>query len=113
MRPIITLHKNLTYEDWDRQDIFAMMGNIGSEVNRTVKWKSKNKEKMWRAAFERSLELFDISKTSPALTESQRHEIGRAREAWCDYVVGDNIYSSNSIELQKYFDQFAIARSRV
>lgn len=112
MRPIITLHKNLTLEDWDSQDIFAMMGNIGSEISRTLKWKSKNKEKMWQAAFARSLELFDISKTSPALTEPQRHEITRARETWCDYLIGDNIYSTNSTELQKYFDQFAFARSR-
>ena len=103
------LHKDLELESWARQSIFEIMGNIGSEVNRTIKWKAKGKNKMWQAAFDRSLELFDISKQLKTLPSSQMRELCRSREVWCDYVVGDNEYNSTAENIQRYFDQFAIA----
>lgn len=102
-------HQDLDLEKWAAQSIFEIMGNIGSEVSRTIKWKQKGREQMWRAAFDRSLELFDISKTLMHLTDGQRKEIYRSREVWADFIIGDNEYNSTAENIQKYFDQFAYA----
>lgn len=109
-RPPIVYHQALTYKDWDSQSIFAMLGNIGSEVSRTIKWQQKGKPEVWEAAFARSLELFDLARTSSSLTSTQRGELARAREVWCDFAWGDNNYNSTAESLLKYFDQFASAR---
>jgi hypothetical protein len=89
------------------------MGNIGSEVSRTIKWKVKGKQKMWEAAFDRSLELFDLSKEITTLPSSQKKELHRSREVWCDFIVGDNVYNSTAENIQKYFDQFALAANNI
>lgn len=105
-------HKNLDLEAWQNQDIFAVMGNIGSEVSRAIKWKSKNREKQCKEALYRSLELFDLSIDNKNLTSAQLGELLRAREVWVDFIFGDNDYNSSSANIQRYFDQFAIARER-
>jgi len=102
-------HKNLDLEDWHKQNIFGVMGNIGSEVSRTIKWKNKNNKRRWSEAFYRSLELFDLSIDNKNLTSAQLGELLRAREVWVDFIFGDNIYCSSSMDIQRYFDQFAIA----
>lgn len=105
-------HKNLDLEAWQNQDIFAVMGNIGSEVSRAIKWKSKNREKQCKEALYRSLELFDLSINNKNLTSAQLGELLRAREVWVDFIFGDNDYNSSTTNIQRYFDQFAIARER-
>ncbi len=105
----IKFHKNLKIEEWNNQDIFGVMGNIGSEVSRAIKWKNKNKKDRWVKALYRSLELFDISLTNKNLSNAQIGELLRAREVWVDFIFGDNNYNSSAKSLQKYFDQFAIA----
>ncbi|MCA9382665.1 hypothetical protein KC660_04650 [Candidatus Dojkabacteria bacterium] len=105
-------HKNLDIKSWQNQDIFDVMGNIGSEVSRAIKWKSKNREKQCKEALYRSLELFDLSINNKNLTSAQLGELLRAREVWVDFIFGDNDYNSSSANIQRYFDQFAIARKR-
>ena len=107
---LIKFHKNLDIEDWQKQDIFYVMGNIGSEVSRAIRW--KNKKKKWEESLYRSLELFDLSIGNKNLTSAQLGELLRAREVWVDFIFGDNIYNSSSIDIQKYFDKFAIVHQR-
>jgi len=109
----IKFHQDLTLEAWSRQNIFEIMGNIGSETSRAIKWKEKGREKMWQAAFDRSLELFDLSKEIKTLPSSQKAELNRAREVWCDFIFGDNQYNSTAESLQKYFDDFAVAARNI
>lgn len=105
----IKFHKDLTFESWAAQNIFQMMGNIGSEISRAIKWKQKGRQEIWQAAFDRSLELFDLTKEVNTIPSSQKSEIHRSREVWCDFMVGDNEYKSTAESIQKYFDEFAIA----
>ena len=92
------------------------MGNIGSEVHRTLKWRGKDKTQ-FEAAFERTLELFDLSLEdvrwrSPALSGTGRgrlREIARAREVFCDAAFGGEKYSSSLDDVDRYFFLFALA----
>lgn len=80
------------------------MGNIGSEVSRSMRWFGKN-QRRFQASFDRALELIDLS-----ICEADKHgklrELCRAREELCDYFEG-NSWGSNPVAIQKYYDQFA------
>ena len=109
-QPII-YHKDLESSGKWKEFTFAeQMANIGSEVSRAIKWTEKGKPDMSQKAFERGLELLD-------LTRRQAHgprlrELGRAREVLCDYFAGNNDYASTPHDIQKYFDDFAYACRR-
>lgn len=101
-------HKELANGQWEKLSFCEQMANIGSEVERTIKWKSKNKPELSQRAFIRALELLDLSlsvqKTSPRLKE-----LSRLREILADYFTFDNIYKSDNKSLQKYFMAFNFA----
>jgi len=63
------------------------------------------------AAFDRALELFDLT-LEDRRWETRRKEIARAREVFCDYLVGDNEYGSTAASLDSYFLAFAVAARR-
>lgn len=105
------LHKNLR-EKWLKMSFAEQMGNIGSEVGRAARTQNQNPERFW-GAVERALELFDLT-----LTDTRWHgrfrEIGRAKEVFCDAVLGGREYNSFLPDLERYFMQFALlVRSRV
>lgn len=99
------------FDTWHQMSLASQMGNIGSEVSRSLK--NQNKPKRFEGAFNRALELFDF--TIESLTrrhaEAELKEVCRAREEFCDYFNG-NSYNTNPTKMQKYYDDFAIfARS--
>lgn len=104
------IHKNLTPQKWAKSSLFEQMANIGSEVHRTITWRNKNPEYS-RLAFERSLELFDLT-TIDKKNSSRLGEILRARELWCDYIDGNNQYGQNDEMWEKYFYAFNYAARR-
>jgi len=48
-------HKNLASGGWQKLSFFEQMANIGSEVERTIKWKNKGNAEYSRLAFGRAL----------------------------------------------------------
>lgn len=62
-------------------------------------------------AFERALELFDLTLDDPRHRQSaaRLRELARAREVVVDFFDGANEYRSTASTLQKYFDEFALA----
>ncbi|MBD3280543.1 hypothetical protein GF389_03400 [Candidatus Dojkabacteria bacterium] len=93
---------------WNEMSFLEKMSNIGSEVSRTITAMERNDEVSKNAAFERSLELFDLTLNN-SLTSSQLKELCRAREAWVDFVAYDNEYKSTKESWRNYFDQFLYA----
>lgn len=87
------------------------MANIGSEVNRALNWRQKNQPTIAQNAFERSLELFDLTLDAPA-NRDRLKEVARARECWVDFFFGQNEYASTEESWKKYFLQFAYAARR-
>ena len=104
----IAQHKNLE-ETWKKQSLPYQMANIGSEVSRA--FKNQDKPTRFRGAFERALELFDLSidVAKERRADATLRELCRAREEFCDYFNG-NTYCSNFAKIQKYYDDFATLR---
>lgn len=98
-------HKTLTPERWAGLTLAQQLANIGAEVGRSISQRAAGNEEYANLAFERALELFDLSKTVqtrfPALKE-----LARAREVYCDYFAGENAYNSSAESLNRYFLQF-------
>lgn len=101
-------HQNLALGKWQDLSFFEQMANIGSEVERTIKWKNKGNQDYANQAFERALELFDIT-VDDVKNRKRLTEILRAREIFADFFVGGNNYNSADKQWQNYFYAFNFA----
>ncbi len=100
-------HARLASGKWSTYHFFDQMGNVGSEVERTLVWKNKNHEYSM-AAFHRALELIQLT-IDQTNSSSKLRELTRLREAFADYVIGDNLYSSTDEQWRNYFFAFSVA----
>jgi hypothetical protein len=101
------IHKDLANGRWFTFSLSEQMGNIGSEISRAGKQENKNPE-LFQKATDRALELFDLT-LSDKRWRGRLKEIGRAREVFCDAILGGREYGTRLKDLQKYFDYFGIA----
>jgi vacuolar-type H+-ATPase catalytic subunit A/Vma1 len=101
-------HKNLAGGRWLEFSFFEQMANIGSEVERTIKWKNKGNAEYSQMAFERTLELLDLT-IGAEKSKSHLKELLRVRETLADYFAFDNIYHSTDKSWQNYFYAFNFA----
>ena len=105
-------HQQLASGRWKELSFFEQMANIGSEVERAIKWKNKNNADYSRQAFERALELLDLSIRSEK-NKQKLKEMTRLREVLADYFAFENNYKSSDQKWQNYFYGFNFAaRSR-
>ena len=97
-------------ERWWTFSLAQQLGNVGSEVGRALRWRSKNPT-IAQGALDRALELIDLTLDDPRHRTSvaRLREICRAREVLLDFVVGTNQYGSTEETLRRYFDAFAVA----
>lgn len=102
-----SVHKELAAGKWFRLSFFDQMANIGSEIGRAINWREKDR-KMSQMAFERGLELLDLT-IIDAKNIKRLRELCRLREVLADYFCFDNIYKSNSDNLNNYFYAFNYA----
>lgn len=100
-------HESLQ-ERWQTFSIFEQMANIGAEVGRAIRWRTKQNKQMSQNAFYRGLELIDFTIDDPQNRQSLK-EILRMRELLVDYFYGENIYKSTNILWEKYFSPFNVA----
>ncbi len=101
-------HKYLALGRWNRLPLLEQMANIGSEVERALKWRSKHNNAYCQQASERILELIDLTLDSvTGLTRLK--EIARLREAIVDYFFGTNQFKSSEVLWKKYFSSFTYA----
>ncbi|MBU2595429.1 hypothetical protein KJ713_01180 [Patescibacteria group bacterium] len=101
-------HKELAGGRWFEFSLIEQMANIGSEVYRAINWRKKGDNNYAMMAFERALELFDLTVEDPK-NRTRLKEVLRARELFCDYFVGDNQYHSTAKSWQNYFYSFNYA----
>ena len=104
-------HRDLAAGRWGDLSLFEQLGNVGSEVSRAIRWRSRNPERA-RAAFYRALELLDLTLADPRHSRPRLREIARTREVVVDFFDGRNEYHSTGPSLQKYFDAFVLAARR-
>jgi len=103
-------HRDLANGRWWQLTLAEQLGNVGSEISRAAKWTGRN-ETLARGAFERALELIDLTLDDPRHRRSpaRLREIARTREVVVDFFDGPNEYGSTAANLQRYFDAYALA----
>lgn len=102
------IHQDLATGRWKTFSLIEQMANVGSEIERTISWKKKSNPSLSMDAFERGLELLDLTIQDSKNRERLR-ELCRLREVLVDYFMYDNIYGSSDSLMQKYFYAFAYA----
>ena len=107
-------HREMAGGRWRALTLAEQLGNVGSEVSRTLKWRSRNPEIAQRS-MARALELIDLTLDDPRHRRSvaRLREICRAREVFLDFVLGPNQHGSTETTLQRYFDTFACAAANL
>lgn len=93
---------------WRNLTLIEQMANIGSEVERAIDWRNKNNFKYCQLAFERALELLNLTISSQTKF-SRLKELTRLKELLIDYFAFDNNYQSSENQWRKYFSPFFYA----
>ena len=101
-------HKDLAAGRWNTLSFMEQMANIGSEVERALNWKARNNAEHCRKAFDRAIELVDLSLTGSKEFPKLK-ELARVREALVDYFWGTNEFVSSAHSWKNYFFYFALA----
>lgn len=102
-----TFHQNLKTGRWRQLSLIEQMANIGSEISRTINWKTKSKKDA-QLSFFRALELIELTLTDPK-HKNRAKEITRVKEMLIDWYLGNPQYQSTDQSWQKYFFQFNLA----
>ena len=83
-------HKELALGRWNELSLVEQMANIGSEIERALKWRSKNNSEYCMGAFERALELLDMTLDGHK-KKAHLKEIARTREVLVDFFLVQTI----------------------
>ena len=101
-------HRELAAGRWNLLSFAEQMANIGSEIERTISRKKKGRPEISTRAFERALELIDLT-VADAKNLTRLRELLRVRESLADHFYFDNFYRSTQESWQRYFNCFLIA----
>jgi hypothetical protein len=101
-------HQQLASGRWIEIPFFEQMANIGSEVERAIRWKEKGNKEYSQMAFERALELLWIT-ISDSKNTKRLKELTRLREILIDYFQFNNEYHSTDKSWSNYFYSFNYA----
>jgi hypothetical protein len=77
-------------------------------LQRALNWKMKGNVSYCQQAFERSLELIDLT-LEDTKEPARFREISRVREALVDYFSGENQFMSTERLWRRYFSSFTFA----
>jgi len=109
------VHRDLAAGRWFELPLVEQLAHVGSEIERTMRWRSKGNEEYARRAFERALELLDLT-IADAKHRARLRELTRLREVLADFFWFHNRYGSSDESWRRYFHAFthaaAIARGR-
>ena len=104
------MHNNLASGKWFTLSLAEQLGNIGSEIGRVKREKVRNSPSLQNAV-DRALELFDLT-LADARWRGRLKEIARAREVFCDALLGGKEYQSTLEDIDRYFLQFGMLARR-
>jgi hypothetical protein len=100
------------YDNWHQMTLAEQLGNIGSDYERALRWKTKGNQKMVDGALTRILEQVDLSLSDPRWIGPRRREIARLRDEVCREIMADGKNTTSAQQMQRYFMSFAIADRR-
>lgn len=102
------MHQGLEDGSWERMTLLEQMGNLGTEVGRAARAKEAGDTTRYHSAFERALELFELTIVDDRWRGPRRRELCLVRELFIDFMAGDNEYGESAASLDRYFLPFAI-----
>jgi hypothetical protein len=100
-------HVSLAAGRWHGMSLAEQLANVGSEVSRARKWAGKDAG-LSEKAFDRALELIDLTLSDPRWKGRRLDEIARARELLCDAMLGGRNYGTTLDAMDRYFLPFCI-----
>ena len=103
-----TLHPELTADRWQCFSLVEQLANVGSEVERAIKWSEKGRADLCTKAVYRGLELLDLT-IADSRHRQRLKEVTRLREALADYFFGPNEFGSSDLVWHRYFHAFGMA----
>ena len=104
------IHPGLTPDRWFEFSIFVQMANIGCDIDRAVRWRDKGDQDRSKGAFDRAMELIDLTIADPKNKGGTRKELVRLREFLKDYFLCGNEYEVlDDAFLYNYFFDFSYA----
>ncbi len=101
-------HRQLAAGRWCDLSFFEQMANVGAEIGRTISWRKKGRPDISQRAFERALELLDLT-ISDQKNRRRLRELLRVREALADCYFFDNSYRSSDESWERYFYPYQFA----
>lgn len=101
-------HTLLASGRWFKFSLLEQMSNIGSDVERAIQWKKKGNLQYSNNAFDRVLELVDLTVADPK-NRKRLKEVLRFREMFIDYFLYDNAYAFTDKFWRDYFYYFNYA----
>ena len=109
---MIFQHNDLAAGRWFSFSLAQQLGNVGSEVERAIKWHARGNKEYFESAYARMLELLDLTIVDKRWSGPRRKELLRVREALCDSFEGGKQIGVLLSDWPKYFLPFAILARR-
>lgn len=107
---MITPDYTVDRERWAAMSIFEQMGNIYSEVGRSLIAKRQNKTQDCEYAVVRALDLFDATVDLLIQHKSVRaKEVLRAKDQFLHAIYDEQSTADDIASIDRYFLQYAIA----
>lgn len=103
-----TQHKELANGRWQKMSFCEQMANIGSEIERSINWRTKNNTEYSQKAFYRALELLELTINCVTI-KSHFKELTRLKEVLLDFFLDNNYFNSTNDSIKKFFYHFAFA----
>ena len=75
-------HQQLAAGRWQQFSLVTQLANIGSEVERAIKWKQKGNDEYFQRAFERMLELIDLTVADPKNRKRLKEVLCAREKCW-------------------------------
>ena len=105
-------HPSLAAGRWQSLSLMEQLANIGSEVDRAIRAHAQGRHERSERAFDRAIELFDLTASDARWPVHRKLEILRAREQFCRVFFDETAEPDLAEYLGEYFLQFAIAARR-
>lgn len=103
------VHRQLAAGRWFTLTYAEQLGNIGSEVERTIRASEAGDPERKQSAYARALELLDLTIADPRRTAEEQAELRRLRETLCDVFTGKNASGATFQSLSDYFLEWGSA----
>lgn len=94
-------------ERWFKLSLDEQLANVGTDIDRVIRWRKKGDQETAQRVFERALTLLYFTISDPKYFKKPAfRELMMVKETLCDYFMGSNIYCSNDDLWSKYFYVF-------